>query len=167
MTYRTYPALSTSTIALVNFNYTQPSYREFAKTLLSLQPTLSSANISGYAFPSPTGLVAGLYLYNSFDITAVNSTLQPLWDLAANETTAGRAAIGAIQFLPLPKYFDQIMELPDNVRGGSGTALVMGSRLFSRSTFENAASVEALADLFATTQAVPLLNLGRLVSTPE
>jgi len=151
----------------VNFTYTQPSYREFAKTYLSLQPTLSSANISGYTFLSPTGFSAILYLYNSFDIIAVNSTLQSLWDLAANETTAGRSAFGAVQFSPLPKYFDQFTELPENVRSGSGSAFVIGSRLFPRSTFENAASVEALADLFATTQAAPILHLGKLVSSFE
>jgi len=151
----------------VNFTYTQPSYYEFAKTFLLAQPTLSSANISGYALPSPTGLFAALYLYNSFDIIAVNNTLQSLWDLAAKETTAGRPAFGAVQILPLPKFFNQFTEQPETAKNEGGTASVMGSRLFPRSTFENAASVEALATLFATTQAVPLLALGKQVSTSE
>ena len=64
-----------SIIALVNFTYTQPSYHEFAKMCLSAQPTFSSANISGYTYPSPTDLFAILYLYNSFDVITVNSTL--------------------------------------------------------------------------------------------
>ena len=34
-------------------------------------------------------------------------------------------------------------------------------------TFENAASVEALAILFTTTQAAPILHLGKQVSTSE
>jgi len=97
----------------------------------------------------------------------VNNTLQSLWDLAAKETTAGRSAFGAVQFLPLLKFFDQFTELPENVRSEGGTAFVLGSRLFPRSTFENAASVEALATLFTTTQAVPILHLGKQVSISE
>ena len=93
----------------------------------------------------------------------MNNTLQSLWDLAAKETTAGRPAFGAVQFSPLPKFFDQFTELPENVSSEGGTAAVLGSRLFPRSTFENAASVEALATLFATTQAAPILVLGKQV----
>lgn len=93
-------------------------------------------NFSGYVYPSNTTTTAELFVHNSADLSGANSTLQPLYQFAANETAQGRTVAIGGQSRVLPNYFSIFSGQPGYVDEGAGGDGLLGSRLLPLSTFQ-------------------------------
>lgn len=151
VTYKTYPRIQQIVSVALNYTYTPASYPSFLKAFIRLQPAMISSNITGYLFPSPTGLFSQTFVHNSADIAAANATLQPLYDWADQENAAGRPVLVQNSFSVLSSYLDLWPIPPESPYAGliEGTAVPAkyGSRLLPSSFFEDEASMDALVDI--------------------
>jgi hypothetical protein len=171
-TYKTYPAITSIVTLGVNVTYTATSSREFLRTYLLMQPTLSARNFSGYFWPSlysdpttnTTLFVAALYVHNSADIAGTNSTLQPLYDFVKNETNSGHPMTISINSNVLTDY-TQLWPIPiDQVDEGAGKNFQGGSRLLPASLFEED-KVDGLVDFLLQTPLFPIFHHGESIDS--
>jgi hypothetical protein len=169
VTYKTHPDIPATVVLSVNVTYTPASKRELLKSFLSLQPTWSAHNISGYSYPAipvdpitnSSMLATILIVPNSDDIEGTNSTVKPLYDFVASEEAAGRHLNVSSQGFVLPNYY-LFWNVPiDQVDEGAGGSSILGSRLLPASLFEEG-KVDGLADLLTQTQLFPIFHLGEL-----
>lgn len=134
---------------LVNATYTKASYHGFLKTLLTLQPTLSTQNFSGYLFPFPNMFLAQLLVHNSPDLIGANATLHPLFAFAESETAAGRpVTINTLGYV-LTDYLQLFPDPPEKDSENAGIAAILGSRLAPITAFQEG-KVDALVNFFET-----------------
>ncbi|PVF95633.1 FAD-binding domain-containing protein [Serendipita vermifera] len=166
VTYKTHPDIPATVVLSVNVTYTPSSKREFLKTFLSLQPTWSAHNISGYTYPvipvdpvTNSSMMASILIVpNSSDIEGTNSTVKPLYDFIAREQAAGRSLNVSTQGFVLPNYY-LFWSVPiDQVDEGAGGSSILGSRLLPASAFE-AGKVDGLADFLTQTELFPIFHL--------
>ncbi|PVF95629.1 FAD-binding domain-containing protein [Serendipita vermifera] len=174
VTYETHPAITS--IVSLNFDvtYTLSSQRELLRTYLSLQPTLSARNFSGYTFTNPPvdpstnarTLGASLRVYNSADMNGVNTTLKPLYDFVDSEKNAGRPVDISIELSVLTDYFQLFSTPIDEVDEGAGMNIILGSRLLPASLFEED-KVDGFVDFIVQTPTYLTFSLvaGGKVST--
>lgn len=135
----------------IRLSYTEASYHGLLQTHLNIQPALIATNFSGYTYPSPTNFNALLFVHNSADLAGLNSTLQPFYSFASNETAGGRpVTIEALSTL-LTNYMQVFFDDPQTVEEGAGMpGAVLGGRLLPLSSFQGA-SADALVDLIDNT----------------
>jgi hypothetical protein len=130
---------------LVNVTYTTASYHGFLKTLLTLQPTMSAHNFSGYSFPAPTMFLAELLVHNSANLSGANATLHPLYAFAESETAVGRPVTVQMRSYILTDYLQLFPNPPEEDSEGAGTAAILGSRLAPITAFQEG-QVDALVN---------------------
>ena len=144
---------------LFNATYTNASYTSFLREYLALQPTLSARNVSGYSFPTATGMLAQLMIHNTANFTSLNSTLQPMFDLAASETSKGRPVKIETRGGVLPSYLSIFNEDIATVDEGAGGYAILGSRLVPASAFQSD-KVQKITEFMVKTPFTVLLHLG-------
>ncbi|CCA73609.1 related to FAD binding domain protein-Neosartorya fischeri [Serendipita indica DSM 11827] len=158
VTYRTHPAIKAITAMLFNATYTNASFTSFLREYLALQPTLSAHNVSGYSYPTANGIVAQLLVHNSANLTALNSTLKPMFDLAQSETSNGRPAkvetLGGV----LPSYLSLFNDDPATVNERAAGYAILGSRLAPASAFQGD-KVQKLADFMVKSPFTVIMHL--------
>ncbi|KAG8815883.1 hypothetical protein FRC17_000558 [Serendipita sp. 399] len=166
VTYKTYPAITALSAILLNVTYSKPSYHGALKTLLSIQPDMGAHNVSGYMYPSPSGLVGVLLAANTGDMAGFNATLKPIYDFAQSETKAGRPVEIHADAYVAPSFFSLFMEDPAKINDGGGAAAILGSRLVPPSSFKGA-QLEVLTTFLTQQPFSVILHLvaGGKVST--
>ncbi|CAG8676904.1 595_t:CDS:2, partial [Acaulospora colombiana] len=167
VTYKTHPAITSFVALNVNITYPPSAYRELLKSYLLLLPTLSERNYSGYFWPTMpvpeptsanlTSFAILLFVYNSDDIPAANSTLKPFYDFLESEADAGRPLPVATQAYVLTNYMQLWPGPVDQVRENAGSNSIQGSRLLPASVFEEG-NVDAFVDLVVQTPYFPHFN---------
>lgn len=157
VTYKTHPPITAITTMLFNATYTNASFTSFLREYLALQPTLSTHNISGYSTPTANGIFAQLLIHNFANITALNSTLKPMFDLAQSETSNGRPAKIITGFGVIPSYLS-LFDDPTTFDQGAGSYTIFGSRLAPASAFQGD-KVQKLADFMVKSPFIVIMHL--------
>lgn len=96
--------------------------------------------------PFPFRFFAQLLVHNSGDLPGANSTIQPLYIFAQQETAAGRPVNVEQNARVLPSYFSLFPNPPEEVNEGAGLASISGSRLLPLSVFQSSGA--GLIDVF-------------------
>jgi hypothetical protein len=169
VTYKTHPAITSIVSLTVSVIYTAPSYQGLLRTYFLLQPTLSAQSFSGYTYLAlPSGsagsslFLTSLYVHNSGDLNAANSTLQPLYNYIQNEKDAGRPIQVSIRSAVRTDYFQLYSTPLDQVCEGAGSNVALGGRLLPASLFEEG-EMDSLVDLAQQTQFLTGFWLGGFI----
>jgi len=158
-----HPVVKKISFVVLGVMATKGTYAPFISTLLSLLPTFSDNNITGYVYATLAETGAVFIKTNSDDVASVNATLAPIYDLAQQSE-------GELVALSKSGVAPSIYSLFLGGLGVSqeGVASILGSRLFPRSVFEDKDKVDSMSQIFRNSGIMTILCLvgGGKVNEP-